>query len=76
MSVKMHKSIPAKITMTLENKEGAVNETNVRRKKADETIRSSTIKNNSLSSKITVLDIERENRLSPHYTVKASIKMR
>lgn len=60
----MHKSIPVKITRSLGDDGGAAEENKARRKKTDGTIDSSTINNDSLSPKIAVLDIEREDRLS------------
>jgi len=62
MSVKMHKSIPGKITRGLvEDNARAAKENNSVGKQTRE---SSRINTDALPSRITVLDIERENRLS------------
>jgi DNA-directed RNA polymerase specialized sigma subunit len=53
-----------KVTRSLGDDGGAAKENNAGRKKTDGTIDDITINNDSLSPKIAVLDIERENRLS------------
>jgi DNA-directed RNA polymerase specialized sigma subunit len=63
MSLSVHKHVPAKITRSLGDDGGAAKENNAGRKNTEGTI-DSNVNNDSLSPKITVLDIERENRLS------------
>jgi predicted transcriptional regulator len=64
MSMKMHKSIPVKITRSLGDDGGTAREDSAVRQKTDGTVDRSTMNNDSLSPKIAVSEIERENRLS------------
>jgi len=59
----VHKNIAVKNTGRLGN-DGDVADNNAGRKKTDGTIDSDNINNIALPAKITVLDLERENRLS------------